>query len=53
MCECMCIHAWIKVVTASIFHLNGNVRNCGKKKLGSYNWLINLPGKPLISAGAS
>lgn len=49
----MCIHAWIKVVTASISHLNANVRNCGKKKLGSYNQLTNLPGKPLISAGTS
>lgn len=36
----------------SISHLSGNDSNCGKKKLGSYNWL-DLQGKALTSAGRS
>lgn len=35
-----CTDAWMEVVTASISHLSGYVSNCGKKKLGSYNWLL-------------
>ena len=36
----------------SISHLSGNVSNYGKI-LGSRNWLVDLLGKALISAGRS
>ena len=36
----------------SISHLSGNVRNY-EKILGSRNWLVDLLGKALISAGRS
>lgn len=47
----MCIHGWMELVTTSISYLNGNVSNCGNKKFGSYNWLVDLHGKALISTG--
>lgn len=39
----------MEVVTA-VF-LNETVSNGGKKKLGRYNWLADLPGKALTSPG--
>lgn len=40
-------------VAASISHLSANGRNCGKKALGSCNWLVDLLGKVLITADRS